>query len=395
MEKESSQGYFLYLVLFLGLLNGFGPFVIDMYLPALPEMTHVFKTSASVIQLGLTFCMGGLAVGQVLLGPVSDRFGRKAVLLFSLFLYLSATVGCLCSESIWIFTFFRFLEGIGAAGGIVLSRSVATDLYHGRQLAKIIAFISAINGLAPIAAPLSGGLVAQIVGWRGIFLILLSLGICLTLGSLFFRESLPPDRDRRSGAGWKNVLKGFGDILREKGFIPASLAYACSMSAIFCYISAAPFIIQQEYNLSDVQFSLIFAFNALVIACGSILSVKFSSVEKSLKFGALLAFFGAACCLLLYFLSQSLLAYLVPVALMLFGLGFMFPSSTTLAMEKGRKYAGIASSVVGGLGYLAGGLAAPLVGIGDIKLASFSWSFVFLLAGLLLIFFCDHRKTRL
>ena len=215
----------------------------------------------------------------------------------------------------------------------------------------------------------------------------------MTLGSLFFRESLPPDR--RSGAGWKNVLKGFGDILREKGFIPASLAYACSMSAIFCYISAAPFIIQQEYNLSDVQFSLIFAFNALVIACGSILSVKFSSVEKSLKFGALLAFFGAACCLLLYFLSQSLLAYLVPVALMLFGLGFMFPSSTTLAMEKGRKYAGIASSVVGGLGYLAGGLAAPLVGIGDIKLASFSWSFVFLLAGLLLIFFCDHRKTRL
>ena len=153
MEKESSQGYFLYLVLFLGLLNGFGPFVIDMYLPALPEMTHVFKTSASVIQLGLTFCMDGLAVGQVLLGPVSDRFGRKAVLLFSLFLYLSATVGCLCSESIWIFTFFRFLEGIGAAGGIVLSRSVATDLYHGRQLAKIIAFISAINGLAPIAAP--------------------------------------------------------------------------------------------------------------------------------------------------------------------------------------------------------------------------------------------------
>lgn len=190
MEKESSQGYFLYLVLFLGLLNGFGPFVIDMYLPALPEMTHVFKTSASVIQLGLTFCMGGLAVGQVLLGPVSDKFGRKAVLLFSLFLYLSATVGCLCSESIWIFTFFRFLEGIGAAGGIVLSRSVATDLYHGRQLAKIIAFISAINGLAPIAAPLSGGLVAQIVGWRGIFLILLSLGICLTLGSLFFFEKV-------------------------------------------------------------------------------------------------------------------------------------------------------------------------------------------------------------
>lgn len=122
--------------------------------------------------------------------------------------------------------------------------------------------------------------------------------------SLFFRESLPPDR--RSGAGWKNVLKGFGDILREKGFIPASLAYACSISAIFCYISAAPFIIQQEYNLSGVQFSLIFAFNALVIACGSILSVKFSSVEKSLKFGALLAFSGrAVVCFYISLVSRS------------------------------------------------------------------------------------------
>lgn len=110
MEKESSQGYFLYLVLFLGLLNGFGPFVIDMYLPALPEMTHVFKTSASVIQLGLTFCMGGLAVGQVLLGPVSDRFGRKAVLLFSLFLYLSATVSAANQSGFLLFS--AFLKGL-------------------------------------------------------------------------------------------------------------------------------------------------------------------------------------------------------------------------------------------------------------------------------------------
>ena len=111
MEKESSQGYFLYLVLFLGLLNGFGPFVIDMYLPALPEMTHVFKTSASVIQLGLTFCMGGLAVGQVLLGPVSDRFGRKAVLLFSLFLYPPLSAVSAANQSGFLL-FSAFLKGL-------------------------------------------------------------------------------------------------------------------------------------------------------------------------------------------------------------------------------------------------------------------------------------------
>lgn len=393
MEKESSRGYFLYLIVFLGILNGFGPFVIDMYLPALPEMTHVFNTSAAVIQLGLTFCMVGLAVGQVVLGPISDKFGRKSVLICSLLLYVASTVGCLLSGNAWIFTVFRFLQGFGAAGGIVISRSVATDLYHGRKLAQIIALISAINGLAPIVAPLAGGVISETLGWRGIFSILLGLGGFLVLSALFFRESLPPAL-RSYGSGL-TLLKDFGDILKTKGFLPASLLYASSMAALFCYISAAPFIIQEEYEMSGVEFSLVFAFNAIAIATGSLLSVKFSTVEKSLTFGTVLALIGSTCCLIFYCLSSSFFGYIIPVAVMLLGLGFMFPSSTTLAMESGRKFAGIASSVIGALGYLAGGLAAPLVGMGDIKLVSFAWSFVFLLSGVLLIVFCNRRNREL
>lgn len=390
MKKDSSRGYFLYLVVLLGLLNGFGPFVIDMYLPALPEMMHVFKTSAAVIQLGLTFCMAGLAVGQIVLGSISDKYGRKNVLISSLLLYIASTGGCLLSENAWIFTVFRFLQGFGATGSIVISRSVATDLYHGRKLAQIIALISAINGLAPVAAPLVGGIVSESLGWRGIFSILLALGIALVLSSLLFRESLPASK--RNHGGSLTALKGFGDILRTKGFLPASLLYASSMAALFCYISATPFILQEEYGMSSVEFSLVFAFNAIAIACGSLLSVKFSTIEKSLTFGAVLALIGSTCSLIFYCFSSSFLGYLFPIAMMLFGLGFMFTSSTTLAMDSGRKFAGIASSVIGGLGYLTGGLASPLVGIGDIKLASFGWSFVFLLASVLLILFCHRRK---
>lgn len=147
--------------------------------------------------------------------------------------------------------------------------------------------------------------------------------------------------------------------------------------------------------MSGVEFSLVFAFNAIAIATGSLLSVKFSTVEKSLTFGTVLALIGSTCSLIFCCLSSSFFGYLIPIAMMLFGLGFMFTSSTTLAMESGRKFAGIASSVIGALGYLAGGLAAPLVGMGDIKLASFGWSFVFLLAGVLLIFFCNREKVKL
>ena len=146
-----------YLVFVLGILSAFGPFVIDMYLPALPEMTQVFDCSTASVQLGLTFCMVGLAVGQLFLGPMSDKYGRKSVLYLSLLLYIAATFLCCLSESIEFFTFARFLQGLGGSGAIVYSRSCPTDLYSGRQLAKMIAIVGAVNGIAPVAAPVIGG----------------------------------------------------------------------------------------------------------------------------------------------------------------------------------------------------------------------------------------------
>lgn len=154
MVKENSQ---LFILVFLGMLTAFGPFVTDMYLPTLPAMTGFFQTTSSQVQLGLTASMIGLAVGQLLFGPLSDKYGRRIPLIMAMLLFLFSTLGCLFSATIMQFVGWRLVQGIAGAGGIVISRSIAADKYSGRELAKMLAVIGAINGVAPVAAPMAGG----------------------------------------------------------------------------------------------------------------------------------------------------------------------------------------------------------------------------------------------
>lgn len=251
---RTSTRYYIYLIVFLGLLSAFGPFVIDMYLPALPEMTEVFRCDSATVQLGLTFCMVGLALGQLLFGPASDKYGRKPVLVFSLVIFVAASVICCFSTSVVAFTAARFLQGIGGAGGIVLSRSIAADMYSGRELARLIAILSAINNLAPVAAPVADGGVAHVWGWQGIFIILLILGVLLLGLCIPLEESLAATK-RFSGKLMAS-MKGYKDVMRIKGFAAYSIVYALAMAALFAYISATPFIIQDVFGFSELQFSL-------------------------------------------------------------------------------------------------------------------------------------------
>lgn len=237
MVKTSGK-YYIYLIIFLGLLSAFGPFVIDMYLPALPEMTRVFQCDAATVQLGLTFCMIGLAVGQLLFGPASDKYGRKSVLVFSLIIFVAASVICCFSTSVVAFTAARLFQGVGGAGGIVLSRSIAADMYSGRELAKQIAILSAINNLAPVAAPVAGGAVAHVWGWEGIFIILLVLGVLLLGVSIPLQESL--ESGRRFAGRLMASVKGYREVLKVQGFASFSIVYALAMAALFAYISATP-----------------------------------------------------------------------------------------------------------------------------------------------------------
>lgn len=174
----------LFLFILLGALTAFGPFVTDMYLPSLPSMVGYFDTQASMVQLGLTSSMIGLALGQLFFGPLSDRYGRRSPLLAAMLLFIVSTVCCIFSSTIESFIFFRLIQGVAGAGGIVVSRSIATDLFTGRELAKAMAIIGAINGVAPVASPVLGGFLTDSIGWKGIFVVLLVIGVLLLVAPL-------------------------------------------------------------------------------------------------------------------------------------------------------------------------------------------------------------------
>ncbi len=389
----TSKRYYIYLIVFLGLLSAFGPFVIDMYLPALPEMAEVFHCDSTTVQLGLTFCMIGLAAGQLVFGPASDKYGRKSVLVLSLIIFVGASIICCFSTSVVAFTAARLLQGIGGAGGIVLSRSIAADMYSGKELAKLIAILSAINNLAPVAAPVAGGGVAHAWGWQGIFIILLGLGIVLLGMCVPLQESLAPKK-RFSGKLAASV-KGYKKVLRINGFASYSIVYALAMAALFAYISATPFIVQNIYGFSELQFSLVFAVNAIALAAGSALSLRFSTMSKAALYGsaigAVLAIAGALTAILGL---SGFIIYEIPTFVMLFGIGLVLTGSTSQAMNLGRECAGAASAVIGGIGYIAGGLVSPLVSYGNINLTSFLWCAFFLPASAAIILSDKKRVSR-
>jgi len=260
MNKDNSK---IYLLVLLGLLTAFGPFVTDMYLPTLPAMTDFFHTSSSMVQMGLTTSMIGLAAGQLLFGPLSDKYGRRTPLLTAMWLFIGSTLLCIFASDIRQFVTARFLQGIAGSGGIVISRSVATDRFGGRDLARMLALIGAVNGVAPVVAPIIGGTLTDSIGWQGIFCILLMLGCVLLAGCFRLRESLPAER--RSAVAWGDIFRSFGTVLRNRRYVAYVLQMGFAQGVLFAYIASSPFIMQGHYGFSAFEFSICFAVNAVAI----------------------------------------------------------------------------------------------------------------------------------
>ena len=251
-----------------------------MYLPTLPAMADFFHTSSSMVQLGLTTSMIGLAAGQLIFGPLSDKCGRRPPLLLAMILFLLATVGCIFSQ----FVTSRFLQGIAGAGGVVISRSIATDEYSGQQLAGMLAVIGGINGIATVIAPIGGGILAQITSWQGIFICLFFMGVVLLSGSLHLNESLPAKH--RQTVSWQDLYHSFGEVLRNRRYVGYVLQYGFTMGILFVNISSAPFIMQQHYGLSPLSFSLCFGINAIAMVIFSAISIKLPTMERALYIGS-------------------------------------------------------------------------------------------------------------
>lgn len=361
MIKENSK---VFLLILLGMLTAFGPFVTDMYLPSLPSMSEYFSTSSSMIQLGLTTSMIGLAVGQIFFGPLSDRYGRRLPLLSGMWLFIVSTLLCLFSQTIEQFVAFRLLQGIAGAGGIVISRSVATDKYSGHELAKMLAVIGAINGVAPVAAPIVGGVLTDAIGWKGIFWVLFVLGLVLLACCMRFRESLPVEK--RSAEKWSDTFRSFGVVLRDKRYVCYVLQMAFAQGVLFANIASSPFIIQQHYGFSAFTFSLFFGINALAIGIAAALSVKFRRQESSTLAGCCGMVVAAVLQCWALMSDCSFWVYEGLMLVLLSSMGMTFTSSTALAMESQRENSGTASALLGALCFAAGGIVSPLVGLGNI-----------------------------
>lgn len=352
-----------YILLTVGTVSAFGPFVTDFYLPSLPALAGYFSTTASLVQLSLTFSMIGLAVGQLVLGPLSDKYGRKRPLLWSMALFCLSTVGCLLSPNISVFLIFRLLQGISGAGGVVISKSIAADLYRGTELARFFSMLSAVQGLAPICAPVLGGLLLEYMDWRGIFGVLLGIGILLTAVLLRFRESLAP-QDRANG-DIGTTFRNYAPVLCNRRFMAYVLVQAFAMGVMFSYIAASPFVFQQHFGLSPLAYSLCFGVNALAIMAGSLSVAKFRAATDALKIGVR-GFLAAGCLVAAAFLFAPIWVVEAALLVLMFFLGLILPSSTTLALELERHNSGNASAVLGFLMFLIGGVLSPLTGLGNI-----------------------------
>lgn len=356
-----------FLFLFLGLLSAFGPFVTDMYLPTLPAMAEYFSTGAAAVQLGLTFSMLGLALGQLVFGPMSDKLGRRPPLLQSMGLFVISTLGCIFAPDIKVFLALRFLQGLAGAGGIVISRSIAADIFAGSELAKALAIVGAVNGAAPVVAPVIGGTCADIIGWRGIFVILLGLGLFLWAACLRFGETLA--EEKRSREGWADTFKLFGRVLRRRSFIFYVLQMACAQGILFGNIASSPFLIQRHYGCSAFVFSLCFAVNSLFIALGSFSSVVFKNQRDCIKWSCIGMLAGSLAVALALYNRCSIYVYEALITLLCFVMGMTFTAATALAMDRVRDFAGTGSAVLGAMSFAVGGLTAPLMGLGSLSVS--------------------------
>ncbi|WP_018887928.1 multidrug effflux MFS transporter [Paenibacillus massiliensis] len=350
----------------LGALAAIAPFSLDMYLPALPELTRDMHTSASMAQLSLTACMLGLSLGQLFAGPLSDIYGRRKPLMFGLLLYVIASICCAFSGSIWTFILLRFIQGLAGSVGVVVSRAMTRDLFSGSELTRFFSLLMLINGAGPIFAPIAGGQLLRVSSWQGVFFALCIAGLVLFFAVVYkLQETLPVER--RTEGNLKATLLTFGNLLKDKMFIGYALAQGFVLAAMFAYISGSTFVIQDIFGASPQAFSFIFAVNGIgLIVAGQITGRLSSRVSERRLFisGIMLACLSGVLLFVILISGGGLYAVLVPLFFVVASVGIVTTTGFSLAMQNYGAAAGSASALLGLISFILGGLAAPLTGIG-------------------------------
>jgi DHA1 family bicyclomycin/chloramphenicol resistance-like MFS transporter len=335
-----------------------------MYLPALPRIGDEFHTGPAQVQLTLTACLVGLAVGQLLVGPLGDRWGRRRPVLAGLGLYAVTSLLCALATSPATLTVARLGQGMAGGAAIVIARAVVRDLHSGAAAAAYFSRLMLIFGVAPVVAPSVGGFVLRVTNWRGIFVILTAIGVLVFVAAnAFLPETLPVAR--RHADGVTAILRGMRSLLRDRGYVGYVLALGMAGAGLFAYISGSSFVLQGVYGASPQVYGLLFGLNAFgFVLVGQLNGRLVHRVPPyRLLSVALVVLVGAAVGLLFAARWHSLLAVAVPLFVFMSALGMVLPNSQALALDLHPDRAGAASALLGAAQSLCGAITAPLVGL--------------------------------
>ncbi|KFG08696.1 multidrug effflux MFS transporter [Streptomyces scabiei] len=356
------------LVLILGSLTALGPLTIDLYLPALPQVSGDLHVSAAVTQLTLTTFMIGIALGQLVIGPLSDTLGRRRPLLIGLSAYVVAGALCALAPTATVLIGMRLVQGLAGAAGIVIARAVVRDLYDGLGAARLLSSLMLVSGTAPILAPVLGAQLLRLTSWRGVFVALTVLGlVVLAATATLLTETLPAHRRRRGGLS--DTLRTMRDLVADSRFTGYLLTGSLGFAALFAYIAGSSFTLQEVYGASPQTYSLLFALNSIGLVVtgqlnGKVLLGRFPS-QRVLATG--LAVLGAAG-IALVLLTTSTHAGLPWIALALFltacPVGLILPTTTALSLQRAPHAAGSASALLGTTQFLMAAVAPALTGLG-------------------------------
>jgi DHA1 family bicyclomycin/chloramphenicol resistance-like MFS transporter len=353
----------LYIIL-LGALTALGPFTIDLYLPAFPVLEADFDTTAAAIQLTLTGTMIVFGLGQLIVGPLSDKVGRRIPLLSVTALHVLASIAAALAPTLELLSAARVLQGAGAAAGGVVAAAIVRDLFGGRRLVVMLSRLALVSGVAPVAAPLVGSALLLAMPWRGVFIVLAVYGaIMLLSATIFLPETLP--RARRQERGSTTVWQRYRSVLSDRVFIGVLIIGGMTFSGLFSYLSSSSFLFQLGYGFDPQQYGMLFAVNSLGVVLGvqaaSRLAARFGP-QWVMAWSTGVLVVAASAIIVTDQLGFGIWGTIVPLFFFMTACGFTFPCVQVLALDRHGKAAGTAQSIIGFTNFGVAGLISPLVG---------------------------------
>lgn len=342
-----------------------GPLSIDLYLPALPELAAAYGTSESLAQVTMASCMTGLALGQVVVGPISDSVGRRPPLLAGLTVYTLTSAFCLVAPTITALIAARAVQGFAGGTAIVIARAIVRDRCDADTTARTLAAMMFISNLAPIAAPVMGGLLLEIWSWKSSFTVLTVAGAILVAAvALMTPETLPPAR--RSPRGLRTSTRQIGEVWGDTQFRTMTMVLALGSSVLFGYISLSPFVLQHQFAVSPLTFSMVFAANSVGLLLFGLVSMSLIArfgTRTTMSVGLTIAVLGSSALILACTADAGLWLFLPLLFVTVSSVALVIPTATAIALSGQGDRSGTASGVLGTIQFGVGGLIGPAVSV--------------------------------